>query len=130
MNESVWEHQKLIYFPTLIYSIVEYFVSGRKIQGYISAVSAGIFAGIASMITIFYTYSGILGYSVTAIDIIIFFIGVLVMLWVKNLIIKRGCFRSTAANAIWGGALIILGILFVVWSFYTPSLGIFTPPVK
>ena len=30
VNESVWEHLKLLFFPILAYSIVEYFIYGKN----------------------------------------------------------------------------------------------------
>ena len=78
VNESIWEHTKLIFFPMLIYSLylnkkisTEYPCTG-------SAMIAGSLLGIAMIITLFYTYSGIIGFNVAFVDIAIFYISVIV----------------------------------------------------
>lgn len=130
VSESIWEHQKLIFYPTLVYSVFEYFAAGKNIKNYIPAVTAGIIAGIVSMISLFYTYSGVLGFTVSAVNIAIFFVGLLITLAVRGCIIKNGVFKSKTAVYISLAALVLLGILFGVWSFNPPSIGLFTPPVN
>ena len=59
VNESTWEHLKLIFFPALIYSVIEYYVIKNKPRNYIPAAVAGIFGGMLSSVVFFYTYTGI-----------------------------------------------------------------------
>ena len=37
VNESIWEHLKLLYFPVLLYTILEVIVYGEKIPGFLYA---------------------------------------------------------------------------------------------
>lgn len=130
VNESVWEHQKLLFFPALLYSVIEYFLCGRRNGNYPAAAAVGIFAGIASIIILFYTYSGILGYSLPVVDIILFFVGVLVFLLVRNKIINTGRLNSPAANITALAAVAVLCALFVLWTFMPPQISLFIPKAE
>lgn len=128
VNESTWEHFKILFYPTLIYSVIEYFRLEKRPENYISASVIGLFAGLLSIVSLFYTYKGILGFDVTFIDILIFFISLLIMLLVKAFIIRNGLFPSLFSKIVSLALIVLMIILFSVWSFSPPSLGIFTPP--
>lgn len=130
INESIWEHQKLLFFPALVYFAAEYFSFGKRIQNYIAASALGIFLGIAFTITVFYLYSGILGYSVDAVNILLFFAGVLVTLIIRNIIIKNRIMQSPKANCVSLTALAAVAVLFGIWSFYPPKISLFIPDLS
>lgn len=127
VNESVWEHQKLLFFAVVFYSVIEYFLSDKRIHNYKVATAMGLTAGISSIITLFYTYTGIIGFDVTFIDISLYYIGVLIFLIVRNIVIKNRFFESGTANRIALAYLIILGVLFTVFTFYPPKIPLFIP---
>ena len=81
-----------------------------------------------SIVMFFYTYTGIIGYDIPFLNVLSFFIGVLVMLLIKYAIIKYGCLQSKAAiyiSAILAG---VFTVLFVRWSYYPPHIGLFSEP--
>ena len=127
VNESIFEHQKLIFYPAIIYSAFEYFKMPKKYKNYTAAVTLGIISAIIFIITAFYTYSGIIGKSYTFVDIALFFIGVMVFLKVRNIIIKNSFFESRLLNTIAVISLIIMAVLFTVWTFSPPRLALFIP---
>ena len=53
-----------------------------------SAAVISVFVGMVTIVALFYTYKGVLGYSIDAVNIIIYYIGLAVMLAVKNMIIN------------------------------------------
>lgn len=77
VNESVWEHFKLTFFPMLLYS----FYMNKNLKSAVPCVtSALLFGTILSTLLLpvfFYAYFNILGRSFLALDIIIFVISVL-----------------------------------------------------
>lgn len=76
-NESTWEHLKLIFFPMLAFGILEYFFYGKKICGFFSIKVCSILLGMITTVVLFYTYTGILGFHIAALDISIFVFSVL-----------------------------------------------------
>ena len=62
INESIWEHMKLAFFPLLVYFLYEIFRVHKKIPSLSPASAWGILTGTFSIPVIFYTYTGILGF--------------------------------------------------------------------
>ena len=77
INESVWEHLKLVFFPMLLVTIIGYFYIGKDIPNFLCSKTIGINTSMLFIITFFYTYSGILGSNIAVIDIILFLISVI-----------------------------------------------------
>ena len=128
VNESVWEHLKLLFFPALFYFIIEYFLSKERYENLIPADVIGIFMGMLTIVAFFYTYSGILGYNVAVLDIFSYFLGLGIMLYVKSCILKKKSFCSKTAKYLSLIITAVTAVLFIAWSFSPPQLGIFIPP--
>lgn len=128
VNESTWEHLKLLFFPAVIYFLIEYFLSKERYENLIAADVIGIITGMLTITAFFYTYKGILGYDVAALDVLSYFIGLGVTLYVKSRILKKKSFSSKTAKCLSLILTAITAVLFVIWSFYPPRLGIFIPP--
>lgn len=128
VNESTWEHLKLLFFPSLIYFAVLFFTLKEKPVNYAPAVAVSLFAGMLSIVVMFYTYQGVLGRNIDFLNILIYFLGVIVTLFVMQRIIKKEAFSSGFANIISLLYLFLTAILFIAFSFNPPSLGIFLPP--
>ncbi len=69
VNESVWEHTKILYFPFLFYTILEYFVIKPDAKRFFASKTVALAFLPVVMVTFFYTYTGIFGIESLAIDI-------------------------------------------------------------
>lgn len=128
VNESTWEHLKLLFFPTLLYSLFEYLFSKEKPENYLASVTFSLICGMFSIVVVFYTIRGIMGRNIDFINILIYFISIIVMLFKKRKILKSGKYTSKTVFWISEIILIIITVLFMIWSYNPPSIGIFTPP--
>lgn len=128
VNESTWEHLKLLFFPSLIYFAVVYFTLKEKPKNYISATAISIIAGMVSIVVMFYTYQGVLGRNIDFLNILIYFLGVAVTIYIMQRILKTQSLSSGTANIISLFFLLLTAIIFIAFSFNPPSLGIFLPP--
>ena len=128
-NESTWEHLKLLFFPTIFYSVFEFFITKEKPQNYIAAVVISVICGMLTIVTLFYTVSSVLGYNVDFINIAIYYIGIIAMLIKKTKLLKTTKFSGNISHWMFFGLGIIIAITFIFWSYNPPSLGIFTPPI-
>ncbi len=61
VNESIWEHLKLLATPMLALSIPAYFLYGKNFPNFLPVRLLSILIGMAGIIVSFYTYTGILG---------------------------------------------------------------------
>ena len=77
VNESVWEHLKLVFFPMLLAGIIEYFFVNKIANNYIEAKCIGIFSAICFVVVTFFTYTGIVGTNFFILDILIFIISII-----------------------------------------------------
>lgn len=126
VNESTWEHLKLIFFPMLLTTVIGYFYIGKENANYICGRTKGILAGIIFIISFFYTYTGVLGENIAIIDIASFFIGVIIAELVSYNIINLENYNCNKTISIL--SLILLFICFVIFTYNAPNLGIFKDP--
>ena len=126
VNESVWEHMKLLAVPWILWTAVELAVLRRS--GLLAARGAGLLAGLAAIPALYYTYTGALGESFTLANILIFQAAVLLACAVSWQLQKK----RRLTGLLWqiGGAAVLLlaAVLFVWWSFAPPQLPLFADP--
>jgi len=126
INESTWEHLKLLYFPMLISILIGYLYIGKKIPNFLCSKIIGIFSAIGFTIVFFYTYTGVLGKNIAAVDISSFFISAMLGEFVAYaLMINK--FKCNNKKYIIILILIFLG--FIIFTFYTPKIGLFKDPI-
>ena len=84
--------------------------------------------GLYLIPTLFYTYNGVVGKSSDIINIAIFFISGLLAFYFETKLFKGDlkCKRQRVCLLV----LIVTGILFVLFTFFTPEIGIFADPVS
>lgn len=127
VNESVWEHLKLLFFPYLIWTIIQYFLQNRKCE-IIIAKSIGAIAGMLSIVMFFYTYTGISGKSIDILNVISFFIGVIIAFAVDYFIIKSKKLNNPKLSIVGIMIFIIIGAMFVAFTVAPPLIPLFKDP--
>lgn len=128
VNESIWEHLKLIFFPAAVWSAMAYFFSKKHYPNDIAATLIGIFGAMFTIVSAHYTYKGIIGRHIPAIDITLYFLSVIIFLALRGIVRANGFFSSKSAHFLSLIILIITAILFIVFSFYPPDIALFKPP--
>lgn len=129
VNESVWEHLKLAFWPSLIWLIIEYLPIKKLTNNFVTSKTIGTCTMIALIPIVFYSYTSITGESIFIIDIATFIIVVVVGQIVSYTLFKKNQFsRNTDKIALI--VLIVLGIAFIVFTFYPPHLPIFQDPIS
>lgn len=126
VNESTWEHLKLIFFPTLLTIIIGYFYLEKSISNFVCSKTLGLLISICFTVVFFYTYTGILGKNIAFIDIASFFISVLIGEFISYVLIIN---NFKCKNSIAVIVLLILMILFIVFTFNPPKIGLFKDPL-
>ena len=127
VNESTWEHMKLIFWPMLIYSIVQSFFF-RDRDNFWCVKLRGILLAIILIPVIFYTYNGVVGKSPDWLNIAIFFISAAIAYIYEARLFNSEKLRCKSKN--WAIAtLCVVAILFIVFTFITPEISIFKDPL-
>lgn len=128
VNESTWEHLKLLFWPVLIWGAVSAFIYGWKLCGHTASIALSALAGMLTITVLFYTYSGVLGYNVAWVNILIFFIGAAAAMAAGYFFLLSHCCRGRGADIIGAVVLILLAAAFIRFTYSPPDFGIFTPP--
>ena len=127
VNESTWEHMKLLFWPMLIFAAVQSFFF-RAYEDFWCIKLRGILLGLGLIPIIFYTYNGVIGKSPDWINIAIFFVSAAAVYVYETKELSRQsreCKHRWAAIA----AICFIAVLFVIFTFITPNIGIFIDPV-
>ena len=127
VNESTWEHMKLLFWPTFIFAIVQYFFF-RDREDFWYVKLRGILLGLALIPIIFYTYNGAVGRSPGWFNIALFFISAAAAYIYETRLFNSEKVRCRSPKIAFS-LLCIIGLLFAVFTFRTPELGIFLDPI-
>ncbi len=127
VNESTWEHMKLLFWPMFLYAIIQSFLF-RDRQDFWCVKLRGILLGLLLIPVIFYTYNGVIGRSPDWINIAIFFVSAALAYLYETRLFKAEKTRCRSPKlAI--ATLCLIALLFVLFTFATPKIGIFKDPL-
>ena len=112
----------------LLFSIKAYFFFGSR-RDFWCIQLRSIHLGLILIPVLFYTYNGAVGSSPDWLNISIFFVSALIAFRRQGKLLAREgtpCPFPTAALFL----ICVLGVLFAIFTFYPPRLGIFSDPVS
>lgn len=127
VNESTWEHMKLLFWPMLLFATTQSFFF-REREDFWCIKLSGILLGIILIPILFYTYNGVIGKSPDWINIAIFFIAAAVAYIYEAIELNK---ESTPCKNPKVAFTLLLGIalLFVIFTFATPEINLFKDPL-
>ncbi len=126
INESTWEHMKLLFWPMFLFAILQSFFFKDR-NDFWCVKLRGILLGLILIPITFYTFNGVIGKSPDWINIAIFFISAAAAYLYEARLFRKDelhCKTPKAALA----ALSVIALLFVIFTFRTPEIGIFIDP--
>lgn len=129
VNESTWEHLKLILTPMFLVGLVQWFLYGREYKNFFPALFFGVIAGMLSITVLFYTYTGIVGKNFMAADIMTFVAGTAAACYVQYRILKSGKFSSDFWVFIGISGFILLFVFSALASLEPPEINLFKDPL-
>lgn len=129
VNESTWEHMKLLFVPVFLFSVVQVCVLGRDCPHLLWSRALSTLAGLALIPVLFYTYTGALGRHWVWADIAIFFLADLGAFALDFALLRRGRCRAgwrqlAGLAALWG-----LAFCFVWCTVHPIHLPLWQDPV-
>ena len=128
VNESVWEHLKLAFWPALFWTTIEWLRLRRLKKdirpNFLLAKAVGAYIMPLVIVVIFYSYTAFTGESILAVDLSSFVIAIVTGQFVSY---RLWCSWNSAQSLNWLGlATFMLGILlFAIFTFYPPHVGLF-----
>lgn len=128
VNESTWEHMKLLFVPLLLTALISMLFGGRC-QGYWTAKLAGALAGLLLIHLLYYGYTGALGLHVTWVDIAIYYVAAAAAFLLEGHLTAHMNSRGGPMQAAAAVLFAALAVLFVWYTFAPPHLPIFQDPL-
>jgi len=128
INESVWEHLKLVFYPTVTWWIIGYFIALKKtdlnIGRWFFCSVISVFVASVFIMSFYYVMKGAFEIESVVLHIISFIIGVILgqisaLLFYRNVDFRRGSVVCTVL------ALLILSSTFSVFTFNPPQFPLF-----
>lgn len=123
VNESVWEHMKLVFFPMLLYSLYCVPRLQKKYPCIVSAYASGILIGTLLIPVMFYTYTGILGQNFLVLDIGTFLLCVFLGFFSVYHFTRNLRMRNQTVLLCTSVLLLLAG--FICFSYHPPDIGLF-----
>lgn len=129
VNESTWEHMKLLFVPAFLFTAAQVCVLGQRYANILAVRAITILIGLTLIPVLFYTYTGVLGYSVSWANISIFYVSVLTMFFLDFCLLRKGRWVAPWQQLLGLLVLWALAFLFVWCTFQPPHLGLWQDPV-
>ena len=128
VNESTWEHMKLLAVPWLVWTVVTIVANRCAASALPRAI--GLLAGLAAIPALFYTYTGILGKSVGVVNILIFQAAVLLAYFVSASLQKSARLSSVPFQILGILLHLLAALAFLFFTSFPPSLPLFVDPTN
>lgn len=125
INESPWEHLKLLFFPFLFVTFWTAALCRFRDRRFFYCRFLGVVCGMIFTLVTFYTYTGIWGSHALILDLLIFFLGVVLSFSAARFFF-RALKQLPSANVIftlWGAGI----FFFFVFTCFPPGIPLFFP---
>lgn len=126
VNNSTWEHLKLLFIPISFYSAFEAWMISKEYPRLLPARIYGLAASLILYVLLSYTYIGIIGRKLLILDFAVFMIASVAAFlcshWIqlKYRLSYSACERSLIL-------LTALAVCFIFFTFFHPNIALFLP---
>lgn len=129
VNESTWEHMKLLFVPVFFWTVVQLWFHGKDYPNFLAVRASAVVVGLALIPVLYYTYTGILGRQISWLNILIFFLAVAATFLTDYRLLTAG-WGSRPWQQLAGLAVLwAVAFLFVYCTFYPVELPLWQDPV-
>jgi len=127
VNESIWEHMKLLFYPMTAFSLFQYHHWGKYREDFWPVKLRGTLPGLILIPVLYYSYTGILGVSADWFNITIFFIAAGVTSYTETRLFMQN--RTYSSQRIAVLFFILIALLFTFLTFRPPHIPLFRDPI-
>lgn len=130
VNESTWEHMKLLFVPLFLFTMVQFIVFAEPLRNFFAVKSLAILLGLLSIPALFYTYNGMFGKSPDWVNVLIFFLADALVFFLSRRLLLRGALRGGAWQLAGFLLLWLFAFAFVLFTYRPPQLPLFQDPTN
>ena len=129
VNESVWEHMKILFLPLFLTALVEMVVFTQRYRNFLAVKFLAVMAGVALMPVLYYTYTGVWGRGCLKGDILLFYLCAAASQVLSCRLLEQGRLSGAGWQVAGLFGLWAVAFLFVYCTYHPPGLAIFQDPV-
>lgn len=132
VNESSWEHLKIVYYPVLFFLIIQLIYLRNKrtsIPNLIWFTALSVFIAMAAVTLLYYTISGITGKNIMWVNIVIFFISLGCAYLFNYKMLKRRPSYIAGSRPAGIALLFVLAAMLITFTYFTPHIPWFQDPM-
>jgi len=124
VNESTWEHLKMVFFPGLTFALIEYTYVRDKVHNYLIAKTASLFVMPLIIVMGWYIYAPAVGRNIYPVDLALFYLAVFIGQYISYKLLTRPPLEKKFNNyAI--GTFLALFLAFSTFTFFPPRIFLF-----
>jgi hypothetical protein len=123
VNESTWEHLKLVFWPAVLFSLVEYTYVKDVVQNFVVAKAVSIIVMMSIIVATWYIYTPLVG-NVNWLNIAIFYVAVLIGQYVSYRLLNAGQIQNRFRHVALA-SLLLLTLAFTLFTYYPPTVSLF-----
>jgi len=124
VNESTWEHLKMVFWPGVVFSLIEYSYIRDQVNNFLVAKAVSLFVMPLIISIGWYGYTPFTQRSIFKLDLVLFYLAVLIGQIISYKILTREPLskRATTLSAV---GLVVMLIAFSTFTFYPPEIFLF-----
>ena len=127
INESIWEHLKLLYWPTVLYTLFTFWHTGFD-PHLLWARSCSLICGLSATVILYYTYTGVIGRGFLWVDILLFYLTA-ALTYGLSFLLRTRFPTPTGREVLFFAAVILLtGFCMFLWTWHPPRIQLFRDP--
>ena len=127
VNESIFEHLKLLFFPMFLFALIESRYIGMKHENLWCVKLIGIVLGVIFIPVFYYTVKGIFGVIPDWVNISIFFLAAALTYIIETRLLKENENCKSPRKALF--LLCRIALTMVVLTFVPPHIPLFQDPI-
>ena len=128
VNESIWEHIKLVFFPMFLFSLIQSRHQAVKSPVFWCIKLIGTLIAMVLIPVLYYTVNGIFGTLPDWVNVLIFFVSVAISVFIETQLFKKSNIRCSFSK----GVILVFALIaavFIVLTFITPQIPLFEDPI-
>lgn len=129
VNESTWEHMKLLFVPIFLFSVVQACVLGKDYPNFLAVRAVSILVGLLLIPVLYYTYTGVWGQMRDWANIAVFFLAALGAFLLDFYLLRRNRLSAPWQQVLGLIVLWALAFCFVWCTFRPPHIALWRDPL-
>ena len=127
VNESIWEHLKLLYWPTAFYTLCSLLPTGFDAHA-VWARCCGLVTGLLATIILYYTYTGVIGRGFLPVDIALFYLSAALTYGLSYALRTRFPVPTAFEAGLFAAIILLVGMGMIFWTSSPPRIQLFRDP--